>query len=149
MQGNIFGRVPQRMHIYSRNPWANIPRFPEGCATDTLFSTVTSYEGYNCMQWFVMMRSKFQNNLEWSARNKGSGSDALLVFLRTVGAPLSIQRDNSKMQVSHLWQEYMRQYNRKDEYTKPYHPWKNPAERRMAPDKDRIARMIIIMGCDL
>jgi transposase len=36
----------------------------------------------------------------------------------------------------------MRHYNIKDEYTKPYHPWQNPVERQMAPQKDRIARML-------
>ena len=51
--GTINTRFPMRQHYQSRNPLLQRRRFLEGYATDTWFSTVTSYEGYNCTQHFV------------------------------------------------------------------------------------------------
>ena len=46
--GKISLRIPLRQHWKSRSPLLQRKRLHEPEATDTVFSTTTSYEGYNC-----------------------------------------------------------------------------------------------------
>jgi hypothetical protein len=143
---DLSGHFPAKQHQKSRFPWANVLRLNDTCATDTVFSTVTSYEGYNCMQWFAFHRSHYQK--EYGMRSEGSGPNALLDFFRDIGAPTSIRRDNSKMQTSELWETYLRQYNVRNEFTEPYHSQQIPAERQLAIHKQRMKGKMITTGCD-
>ena len=54
--------------------------------------------------------------------SKSSGPDAPLDFFRNIGVPLSIRRDNSKMQANHAWNTIVKDYNIKDEFTAPHNP---------------------------
>ena len=92
--GSINMRIPMRQHYKSRNPLLQRRRLLEPFSTDTWFSTVTSYEGYNCAQIFVGEKSKYVRH--YGMRSEGSGPDALLDFFRDEGVPISITRDNSK-----------------------------------------------------
>ena len=58
--GKTSHSIPMRKHFRSRNPLLSRNRLREGFATDTVFSKVTSFEGYNCAQAFTAM--------EWSLR---------------------------------------------------------------------------------
>ena len=49
---------PLRKHYKNKNPLLQSRRINEGYATDTMFSTVTSYEDYNCAQVFVALETK-------------------------------------------------------------------------------------------
>ena len=53
-------------------------------------------------------------------------------FFRQEGVPVSLTRDNSRMQTSVTWNEYMRRYWVKDNSTEPYHPGQNPFKRDQA-----------------
>ena len=76
------------------------------------------------------------------------GPDALLEFFREIGVPTSLRRDNSKMQCSQLWNSYLRKYNCADEFTEPYNPQQNPAERRIGVIKNAMKKTFIDTGCD-
>ena len=52
-------------------------------------------------------------------------------------------RDNSKMQTSALWKEYMRRYWVKNQFIEPYHPNQNPIERDMASWKNDCIKIMI------
>jgi hypothetical protein len=56
--GSINMRIPMHQHYKTRNPILQCHCFNEDVATDTWFSTVTSYEGYNCVQSFYGVKSK-------------------------------------------------------------------------------------------
>jgi len=60
MAGKLSLSVPMRKHHKSRNPLLARNRLREGYATDTIFSKVTSFEGYNCAQGFVGIDSKYR-----------------------------------------------------------------------------------------
>jgi hypothetical protein len=118
----------------------------EPWATDTWFSKTTSYEGYNCAQIFVGQNS--MRIQQYGLVSESQGPDALLDFFRNIGVPLSMRRDNAKMQASQAWQDIMRKYNCKDEFTEPYNPQQNPAERRIGMIKNTMKRIMSETNCD-
>ena len=144
--GKISTRVPMRIHYKSRNPLLNRARLNEGYSTDTIFASVTSFEGYNCAQPFVGNLSRYRSIK--GMVSEGSGPDALLDFFRDEGVPLSITRDNAKMQASKMWNQYMRQYWCKDKFIEPYHPNQNPLEREMAVWKNDSTKLMIQTNAD-
>ena len=73
--GSINMRIPMRQHFKSRNPLLNHRRILEGVATDTWFSSVTSYEGYNCAQAFYGTKSKTMSH--YGMRSEASGPSVL------------------------------------------------------------------------
>ena len=110
----------------------------ETYATYILHFKVTSYEGYNHAQIFSG-RSSMHVYLVGMI-SESSGPDALMDFFREIGVPLSIRRDNAKMQASQAWNDLMRRYCSKDEFTEPYNPQQNPAERRWSSLKNAMKR---------
>ncbi len=144
--GMINMRVPMRQHYKSRNPLLNRRCIMEPYATDTWFSTVTSYQGYNCAQVFCGIKSHHVSH--YGLKSESDGPEALLDFFRQEGVPTSLTRDNSKMQAGNLWNEYMKRYWVKDDFIEPYHSNQNPAERAMAGQKEKIKRIMIESGCE-
>ena len=144
--GSINMRIPMRQHYKSRNPILQRHRFNESVATDTWYSTVTSYEGYNCVQSFYGVNSKTMSH--YGMQNESQGPQALQDYFRQEGVPLSMIRDNAKMQSGKLWTEYLRRYWVKDKFTEPYHSNQNPFERAFSYHKDKIERVMIDSGCD-
>ena len=55
--------------------------------------------------------------------------NALLNFFRQEGLPLSITRDNSKIQSRDVWINHMRKFWVKDRFIEPYSPQQNPEKR--------------------
>ena len=139
-------RVPLRAHLKTRNPVLSCTKLMEPWATDTVFFDVTSYEGYNCAQVFVGTKS--MRILAYGMKQESDGPDALLDMFWNIGVPLSMRRDNSKMQASHVWNSIMRDYHVKDEYTEPHHPQQNPAERRHGVIKDKMKRIFSETKCN-
>ena len=80
-------------------------------------------------------------------RQEGDGPQASLDFFRQEGVPVSILRDNSKMQASNLWNEHMRRCWAKDKFIEPCHPEQNPAERDIGDLKDKMKRVFMTSGC--
>jgi hypothetical protein len=144
--GSINMRIPMRQHFKSRNPILQRRRFNEPYSTDTWFSTTTSYEGYNCAQIFHGVKSKVTSH--YGMARESQGPDALLDFFRQEGVPISITRDNSKMQTGKLWNQYLRRYWVKDDFIEPYRSPQNPAERAMSTQKEKLERLMIDTGCD-
>jgi hypothetical protein len=144
--GSINMRIPMRQHYKSRNPILQRRRINEPYSTDTWFSTTTSYEGYNCAQVFHGVTSKTTSH--YGMARESQGPDALLDFFRNEGVPISMTRDNSKMQTGILWNEYMQRYWVKDDFTEPYRAHQNPAERAMNFQKEKVERLMIDTGCD-
>ena len=86
--------------------------------------------------------------LAYGMISESDGPEVLLDMFRNIGVPLSMRRDNSKMQASHVWNSIMRDYNCKDEFTEPYHPQQNPAERRNGLIKEKMKRIFSETKCD-
>ena len=141
MAGKLSRSVPMRKHHKSRNPLLARNRLREGYATDTIFSKVTSFEGYNCAQGFVGIDSKYRSSYEM--KSEKHGPEAMLDFFRQEGVPVSLTRDNSRMQTSATWNEYMRRYWVKDDFIEPYHPGQNPFERDQALWKQDSTKIMI------
>jgi hypothetical protein len=144
--GKFSTKIPLKPHYKSRNPILSKRRLMEPFATDTWFSTVTSYEGYNCCQIFVGEKSKQIYN--YGLVSEASGPQALLDFFREIGVPISIRRDNSKMQTSQAWNDLMRLYNSSDKFIEPHNPQQNPAERSIGTLKNAMKRAMAETGCD-
>ena len=128
-----------------RNPILSKTRLTEPWATDTWFAKGPSLEGYRCVQLFVGQKS--YHIYMYGMHSKSSGPDVLLEFFRTIGVPLAIRRDNSKMQASQAWNNIMRNYNCSDEFTEPYNPPQNPAEQCRSFIKTAIKRTMAETGC--
>ena len=144
--GAINMRIPMRQHYKSRNPLLNRRRILEGVATDTWFSSVTSYEGYNCAQAFYGIKSRTMSH--YGMKTESNGPSALEDYFRQEGVPLSMLRDNAKMEMSQQWNDLLRKYWVKDLFTEPYHANQNPFERAFANHKEKIERVMIDSGCD-
>ena len=139
--GKISSRIPFQLHHKSRNPLLQRTRLLEGHATDTIFSATASFEGYNAAQPFVGVKSKYRKI--YGMKSESGGPDALLDFFRQEGVPLSIVRDNSKMQASQAWTDYCRRFWVEDKFIEPYHPEQNPLEREMAHWKNDCEKLMI------
>ena len=144
--GKLSSRIPLRPHYKTRNPILSKTQLMEPWAINTWFCKVTSYEGYNCCQLFVGQKSR--RTYLYGMISEHSGPDALLDFFRNIGVPLSIQRDNSKMQACNAWNDIMRRYNSADKFTEPYNPQQNPAERVIGVIKNAMKRTMMDTGCD-
>ena len=83
MAGRLSRSVPMRKHYKSSNPLLARNRLREGCATDTIFSKVTSFEGYNCAQRFVGIDSKYR--YIHGMKSEKHGPEAMLDFFRQEG----------------------------------------------------------------
>ena len=59
--GKISHSISMRKHHKNKNPLLTRNRLREGYVTDTIFSKVTSFEGYNCAQGFVRIGSNYRS----------------------------------------------------------------------------------------
>ena len=143
--GKYSTRIPLRPHYKTRNPLLSKVKLYEPWSTDTWFFWITSYEGYNCCQLFTGNNSFHIFN--YGMKSEHDGPEALLEFFRRIGVPISIRRDNSKMQTSQAWNDIMRRYNCDDEFIEPYNPQQNTAERRIGIIKNAMKRTFIDTGC--
>ena len=119
---------PMRRYLKSRTEMLRYGRLNEAMATDTYFAITKSLEGYWCSQAFYGVKSR-----RIEVRGMKTEAEFYQVyqdFLREVGIPHTLRRDNARSEGS----ERVRQLNRDliiaDEFTEPYSPWQNPAENR-------------------
>ena len=144
--GKTSHSIPMRKHFRSRNPLLSRNCLREGFATDTVFSKVTSFEGYNCAQAFTGIESNFRAT--HGMVTEKNGPEAMLDFFRNDGVPISLVRDNSKMKTSKKWNDYMRRFWVKDKFIEPHHPHQNPLERDMAHRKADMTKIMIDRNVD-
>ncbi len=90
-------RLPMRQHIKSRFPQLNHRRLQETYATDTMFASVKSFEGYNAAQVFSGRKSGMKKVC--GLRTESWAHQALENFIRDVGAPYLIHSDNAKAEL--------------------------------------------------
>ena len=79
--------------------------------------------------------------------SESAGPEALKDFFRDIGVPLSIRRDNSKMQCSEAWNTILRKHNSQDKFTEPCNPQQNPAERKIGHLKNAMKRVFNDTNC--
>ncbi|MEM7375767.1 MAG: hypothetical protein AAF587_44660, partial [Bacteroidota bacterium] len=144
--GVISGHFPMQVHHKSRNPLLQRRRINEDYATDSWFSTVTSYEGHNGAQAFLGIQSKFMSH--YGFKTESEGPECLLDFFRKEGVPISILSDNSKMQTGKLWTEYLRRFWVNDKQIEPHRPHQNPFERELHIHKELLDKLFIATGCN-
>ena len=102
------------------------PRLNEVVATDTLFTDVTSLEGYNCAQVFFGCQSRIIE--VYGIKTKDEFPDTYGDFMRERGIPHTLRRDNAPEEASKVVKRMNRDYMVMDEYTEPGHPQQNPSE---------------------
>ena len=121
-------------------------RLREGYATDTIFSKVTSFEGYNCAQGFVGIDSRYRS--AFGVISETEGPKEMIDFFKEDGVPISITRDNSKSQTRKTWNEYMISLWVKDNFIETHHPEQNTFERYQDNWKSKLKKRIIDYNVD-
>ena len=102
----------------------------EGYVTDTIYSTVTSFEWYNVAQLFIGIKSKYRKS--YGIKSESGCPDALLYFSAKKECHYPFTRYNKKIQTSELWTDYFWQLWAEEKFIEPYHPDKRPLETEMA-----------------
>ena len=133
-------RTPLQRHIKSRFPQLNVRRLRETVASDTLYGTVTALGGYTCAQLFVGTTSAAV--AIFPLRTESDGPEALQDYIRTIGAPVAMRTDNSKMQLGVAWKRVLRRMVIRTENTEPHHPWQNFAERTIGTLKRQVSVLL-------
>ena len=128
--------IPFKRHFKARFPQFNRRRLQESFATDTFFSSVAALGGFECVQLFVGVTSKF--TAVYAMHNEAQGSIALEDFIRDYGAPYHLVSDNSKMQHGKLFTSVCRKYNISQSWVEPHHQHQNHAERRIQDVKRQV-----------
>ena len=144
--GVLDKRIPMRQHMKSRNPILQRRRINEDYASDSIFATVTSYEGYNGAQGFYGIKSNYMSLYGFTTESEGA--NCLLDFFRKEGVPFSITTDNSKMQMSKHWKEHLQRFWVDDKQIEPLRPQQNPFERAFGKLKEKVDKLFIDTGCD-
>jgi hypothetical protein len=120
-------RLPMRQHFKTRYYDLNVRRLQEVYATDTLFSSEKSIEGYNCAQLYAGKSSRLL--ALYGMRSENQMPETLEDFVREVGAPKGLLSDNAKSETSKEVKRIQRKYTIQDSQTEPHHPNQNYAER--------------------
>ena len=76
--GKITQRIPMQNHHKIQSPLISHNRRLEGYATYTFFSEITSFEGYNFSQYFVVVGSKFR--AAYGITTESDGPEAMIDF---------------------------------------------------------------------
>ena len=104
-----------RLHVKSRNPILQKHCINDLYATDTWFSTTTSYEGYYCAHIFYDTRSKLISHYGLATESDGP-NELIDLSGRKVSHYISTTRENSNMKSSAVWNDYMRNFWVKDRF---------------------------------
>ena len=104
---------------------------PEG--SNTVFSATSNFKEHNITQ--ILIGTESRAGSIHTVDHKSNGPNAKLDHFKEVGEPTSLIHDNSNMQISTQWKEYMRRYWVKDQFIELYHPNQNPIEWGMTSRK--------------
>ena len=113
-------------HLQPRFPFMNRFRMNEKVSTDTIFASVKAVSGYNCAQVFFGHTSKCIN--VYPMKSKSQFPEALADFLRNVGIPNVLRRDNAKEENSAEVKKQLRKMLIGDEFSEPGMQFQNTVE---------------------
>ena len=123
-------------HFKTRFPAANVPRWNEDVATDTIFSDVPAHDdgipghgGCTMLQLYTGIQSHLTEGFPIKSESQISNTLADLIRMR--GAPNNLKSDNAKAILGDATQEILRQYCIGSKYSEPHQQNQNPAERRI------------------
>jgi len=134
-----------RHHWKARFPQLHHRRLRDSFATDTFFSDVVSTRGNTCFQLFYGTTSMYLYGQPM--KRKSQAVSVFKDFTREVGAPAAIRSDNAKEEHSKQWTNILRDYAIRSEFTEPYHPHQNPAERSIGYIKTLALRIMDKSNC--
>jgi hypothetical protein len=95
-------------------------------ATDTYFESDRSIEGYYCAKVFFGETSK--SLFVKGMKTESEFPDVYFDFIRQIGIPAALRRDNTKSEMSQRVKQIHRDLVIADQWTEPHSPWQNPSE---------------------
>ena len=105
-----------------------------------------SFEGYNYAQGSSVIDSSYCAG--YVMNTESNGPQDMLDLFHAKDVPISLTRDNSKLQTSKNWNDYMRKYWVKYRFIKSHHLEQNPFERDMASWKADMTKIMIDYDVD-
>ena len=129
-------RIPMRKHFKTRFPAANVPRWDETVATDTIFSDVPAHDdgikghgGTEMAQLFTGVNSLVTD--VFPMKQKSDMVGAFEDLIRKRGAPNLLGSDNAKEQTAKAVDVLLNMYHIGDFQSEPHYQHQNDAERRI------------------
>ena len=120
----------------------------EVVATDTFFSDTPAIDsGVTCAQYFVGLRTRFQEIVPMPRHNDASFVAALCEIIRKHGAPDTLYSDCAGEQVSKATEEVLQQYMIDDGQSEPHHQHQNLAENYYGKAKGKANCYMAWCGC--
>ena len=104
----MLNNFPMKHYRTNINRVLGNARLHEGMSTDPVFSTAPSWEGYNCAQIYIGLKSK--RPFCFGMVSESEGPNTLLNICRNIGVPSGLIYDNSKVMAGKEWKKYMRQF---------------------------------------
>ena len=102
------------------------PRKDEAVATDTVFATTKSIEGFTCAQVYLATKSRMIK--VYGMHSKSEFPTTYKDFVQDYGIPHTLRRDNANEEDSKAVKNINCEYMITDEYTEPHQSQQNPAE---------------------
>ena len=118
--------TPIIRHMQPRFPFMNRFRMNEKVSTDTIFASVKALNGYHCAQVFFGLTSKCID--VFPMKSKSQFPEILSDFLRNVGIPNVLRRDNAKEENSDAVKQQLRKMVIGDEFSEPGMQFQNSVE---------------------
>ena len=135
-------RMPMRRHYKTRFPAANVNRWNEDVATDTLFSDtpaaddgIMGHAGCTMAQLYTGLTSHYTKVYPMASESQIPST--LQDLIRDRGAPNNIKSDCAKAVLGKNFTEVLRHYCIGHKMSEPYQQNQNPAERRIQDVKAR------------
>ena len=129
-------RIPMRKHFKTRFPAANVPRWDETVATDTIFSDIPAHDdgikghgGTEMAQLFTGVNSLVTD--VFPMKQKSDMVGAFEDLIRKRGAPNLLGSDNAKEQTAKAVDVLLNMYHIGDFQSEPNYQHQNDAERRI------------------
>ena len=127
---------PFRHHYKTRCPAANVRRFNDDVAMDTMFCDVPALDdgilGHGgCTMAQVYCGRRTQLTKVYGMQLESQMPETLQDFIRDVGAPNLLISDNSKVQIGAKTRSLLRYFEIKDHQSEPHYQNQNYAERRI------------------
>jgi hypothetical protein len=133
-------RYPFRKHYRSRWPAANVDRWNEEVATDTIFSDTPAHDdgilGHSgCTMAQIYAGKDSSKAVAYGMQNESQMPNTLEDLIRKHGAPNSLFSDNAKVQIGKRVHDILRLYQIKDFQCEPHYQHQNFAERKIGDIK--------------
>ena len=133
-------RYPFRKHYKTRWPAANVNRWNEDVATDTIFSDTPAHNdgilGHaGCTMAQIYAGKKSSKAVAYGMTSESQMPNTLEDLIRKHGAPNGLFSDNAKVQIGKRVLDILRMYQIKDFQCEPHYQHQNFAERKIGDIK--------------